>query len=217
MDNENITVQATDNPKKEVTDTVTTTSIDTSSISGKQIIWKVGNSVSTVTTKTPGTIYIDINNASATTSANMYIDISSSLRVPVGVYTALPNPNALTIQLAGGTTEGTNKFTYTGSAAKSLNITPASIGALGAVSANGYWGMATPDKNTSSWIRTSSQGLLPYQSGSIGSGHQGLGTSSWYFADAYIDNVNAKNYKLQNGAAVITYDNTNKCINFTFT
>lgn len=35
----------------------------------------------------------------------------------------------LTVQLNGGTTEGTNKFTFDGSAAKSINITPSSIGA----------------------------------------------------------------------------------------
>lgn len=37
--------------------------------------------------------------------------------------------NNLVIQLNSGTTEGTNKFTYNGSAAKSINITPAKIGA----------------------------------------------------------------------------------------
>lgn len=37
--------------------------------------------------------------------------------------------NDLTIQLNGGTTEGTNKFTFNGSTAKSLNITASSIGA----------------------------------------------------------------------------------------
>ena len=36
---------------------------------------------------------------------------------------------SLTVQLNGGTTEGTNKFTFDGSAAKSVNITPTSIGA----------------------------------------------------------------------------------------
>lgn len=36
---------------------------------------------------------------------------------------------SLTIQLNGGATEGTNKFTFNGSAAKTLNITPSSIGA----------------------------------------------------------------------------------------
>lgn len=35
----------------------------------------------------------------------------------------------MTVKLNGGTTEGTNLFTFNGSAAKSINITPASIGA----------------------------------------------------------------------------------------
>lgn len=58
-----------------------------------------------------------------------------------------------------------------------------------AVSANGYWGMARPDSNTSGWIRTTSSGIIPYQSGGRGAGHCGLGTSSWYFSSAYIDTV----------------------------
>lgn len=58
-----------------------------------------------------------------------------------------------------------------------------------AVSANGYWGMARPDSNTSDWIRTTSAGIIPYQSGGRGAGHCGLGTSSWYFSFAYIDTV----------------------------
>lgn len=43
--------------------------------------------------------------------------------------TTLPNAAAFTLQLNSGGTEGTNKFTYTGAAAKSVNITPAAIGA----------------------------------------------------------------------------------------
>ena len=38
--------------------------------------------------------------------------------------------NNLKIQLNGGTTEGTNQFTFNGSAAKTINITPSGIGAL---------------------------------------------------------------------------------------
>lgn len=38
--------------------------------------------------------------------------------------------NNFTITLNGGTTEGTSKFTFNGSAAKSMNITPANIGAV---------------------------------------------------------------------------------------
>ena len=36
----------------------------------------------------------------------------------------------LVIKLNGGSTEGTNQFTYNGSTAKSINITPSSIGAI---------------------------------------------------------------------------------------
>ena len=37
--------------------------------------------------------------------------------------------NSIKVQLNGGTTEGTNQFTFNGSAAKTINITPSSIGA----------------------------------------------------------------------------------------
>ena len=58
-----------------------------------------------------------------------------------------------------------------------------------AVSANGYWGMADPSSNARVWIRTTNQGIIPYQSGGAGNGHQSLGTSGWYFKAAYIDNI----------------------------
>lgn len=64
---------------------------------------------------------------------------------------------------------------------------------LGAVSANGYYGMTRPDGNISDWIRTTTAGIIPYQSGGAGAGHCGLGTSSWYFSNAYIDTVNCVN------------------------
>lgn len=44
-------------------------------------------------------------------------------------YENLPNPKILKIQLNGGTTEGTNQFSYSGSTEKNINITPSSIGA----------------------------------------------------------------------------------------
>lgn len=36
--------------------------------------------------------------------------------------------NTITVKLNGGTTEGTNKFTFDGSTAKSVDITPSGIG-----------------------------------------------------------------------------------------
>lgn len=43
--------------------------------------------------------------------------------------TSMKNPTSMKIQLNGGTTEGNNQFTYDGSVAKNVNITPAGIGA----------------------------------------------------------------------------------------
>jgi hypothetical protein len=56
---------------------------------------------------------------------------------------------------------------------------------------NGYPALLTPS-GTNNWIRvsnSSSYGLLPNQSGGAGSGHSYLGTSSWYFKYAYIDQI----------------------------
>lgn len=49
--------------------------------------------------------------------------------VTINIPTAQASPHALTVQLNGGSTEDTNKFTFNGGAAKNINITPASIGA----------------------------------------------------------------------------------------
>lgn len=68
----------------------------------------------------------------------------------------------LNISLNGGTAEGTNKFTYDGSSTKTLNITPASIGAaasnhshsLATTSANGF--LSSEDKTKINSIGTPS-------------------------------------------------------------
>lgn len=58
-----------------------------------------------------------------------------------------------------------------------------------AVNANDYYGMAKPDGTATDWIRTTKNGLIPYQSGGKANGHSSLGTSSWYFSTAYISNI----------------------------
>lgn len=98
--------------------------------------------------------------------------------------------NALTVDWSGNvassgtiTEAGTllsNKY-----AAKSHTHTPANIGALAGVSANGYYGMGTPAGNTNDWIRTTVNGIIPYQSG----GASALGTSGWPFNTAYIKTI----------------------------
>ena len=52
----------------------------------------------------------------------------TAITIPT-IPTSLKNPNAITIKLNGGNTEGTNLFTYDGSVAKSIDITPSSISA----------------------------------------------------------------------------------------
>ena len=73
------------------------------------------------------------------------------------------------------------------------------IGALGAISDGSYYGMASPEGSDNVWIRTTAQGIIPYQAGGAGSGHQYLGTSSWYFSQAYIDNIHSSNIYSANG------------------
>ena len=46
--------------------------------------------------------------------------------------TSMVNPNSITVTLNGGSTEDTNKFTYNGGSAKTINITPGNIGAAAA-------------------------------------------------------------------------------------
>ena len=84
---------------------------------------------------------------------------------------------------------------------------------LGTVSANGYYGMARPDGNTSDWIRTTTTGIIPYQSGGAGGGHCGLGTSSWYFSNAYIDTVNCVNASVSGHIDVGGYIQSSNLIN----
>ena len=64
---------------------------------------------------------------------------------------------------------------------------------------NSYWGLCDPDAANNVWIRTTSQGIIPYQSGARGSGHCGLGTSSWYFSYAYVDTYYANKYSTGHG------------------
>ena len=53
---------------------------------------------------------------------------------------------------------------------------------------NGYYGFCTPEADDGDWIRTTRNGLIPYQSG----GYSSLGTSSWRFNDGWFNNINTK-------------------------
>jgi len=59
------------------------------------------------------------------------------------------------------------------------------LGLMGAKSANGYMGLMHPDGGDSAWMRTTSSGLIPYNSG----GASAIGTSTWPFNSGYFKNL----------------------------
>ena len=82
---------------------------------------------------------------------------------------------------------GSISIAYGGTGGTTVNEARANLGVLGANNKNGYYGLACPDGNDTDWIRSTINGLIPYQSGNAGDGHSSLGTSTWYFSEAYID------------------------------
>lgn len=70
--------------------------------------------------------------------------------------------------------------------------TSADIGASKALTTiNGYQGFTLNDGTTSNWIRTTSSGIIPYQTAnsSWDSANSALGTSAWRFANGYVKEV----------------------------
>lgn len=70
--------------------------------------------------------------------------------------------------------------------------TPAEIGASKALTTiNGYQGFTLNDGTTSNWIRTTTSGIIPYQTAdsSWDSANSALGTSAWRFSSGYIKEV----------------------------
>ena len=100
----------------------------------------VGDLIPTIPTKLPNPYAITF--AGAVTGS---YDGSSATTITIPT-TAAATSSSLVIKLNGGTTEGTNQFTFNGSTAKTINITPSSIGAatsghthgVATTSANGF-------------------------------------------------------------------------------
>lgn len=111
-------------------------------------------------------------------TANQAKKVANALSVNGKSYDGSAAINVGTIGIAYGGTGGT-----TASSARTNLSVP------GAKNTNGYYGLTRPDGNEADWIRTTSNGFIPYQSGNAGSGHSSIGTSTWYFSKAYIDNI----------------------------
>lgn len=142
----------------------------------------------------------------ATTLGTFYTGNTTTVQsLPSGSYVSMTGITIVNTaaKVANTLTFSAGKFsskTYNGSSAITVNVPTHTShltndsgfltgNVIRAVSANGYWGMADPSSNAGVWIRTTNQGIIPYQSGGAGNGHQSLGTSGWYFKAAYIDNI----------------------------
>lgn len=166
----------------------------------------------------------------AATSANKLNTNAGSATLPVYFTGGVPkaiNTTGVGISITGNAATATKLATpckigdasFDGSAniaLSTMGAQPAGDYFKGTKDSNGYWGLNTPDGSTSNFIRTSSSGLIPYQSGNIGNGHNSLGTKTWYFANTYVDNTHTKVVEFNDGSANITYDTTNQCITFNF-
>ena len=152
-----------------VTGNTSYTATVTSSTSGSYTIGtlKIGGTDTTIYGK--DTVYTHPSGFTAKTTAGFYkYTVNANGHVTAGAALAKSDITALGISASDHTHSN-----YLGAATTSST----------------YYGMADPDGTTTNWIRTTEQGIIPYESGSLGSGHQSLGTATWYFKNSYIDNM----------------------------
>lgn len=129
-------------------------------------------------------VYIDGDSVSVMNGASLLSEFQgNSVRLCGGT---------MTIAADSGTTSEDSRMTFHGG---SFSFDPAVTGgfSVGGSSVatlrtlNGYKGLGASNADYSSWMRTPSAGLLPYQSG----GASALGTSSWPFTSVYASNLYA--------------------------
>ena len=110
--------------------------------------------------------FVDITPASIGAAAASHKHTKSEI---TDMPTTLPNANALTVTLNGGATEGTDKFTYTGAAIKSINITATNIGAAAANHTHNYAGSASVGGAANSAVKLSAAKKISLTGGATGS------------------------------------------------
>lgn len=133
---------------------------------------------------TSGTLAVARGGTGVTANPSMLTNLGSTSAA--SVFAASPRPGVTgTLPLGNGGTGGTTAATARTNLATWM---------YDLVSNTSYPGLAKPDGTTTGWVRTTQNGLLPYQSGGSG----GIGTSSWPFSNGYFTNL----YK--GGASVAT-------------
>lgn len=88
------------------------------------------NGTGNLTLKLPETVGIHISGNAATATNAIHAAYATDATNATNAAIAYRVKNRLTIKLNGGTTEGTDLFTFIGSDAKTVNITPSGIGAI---------------------------------------------------------------------------------------
>lgn len=91
--------------------------------------------------------------------------------------------------VGAGKITGTLAIAHGGTGGTTAAAARGNLGAMGAASANGYYGMTTPNGDTGDWIRTTTNGIIPYQSG----GSSSLGSDTWFFNEAHIRSITQRN------------------------
>lgn len=107
------------------------------------------------------------------------------------VYTERNKPTASEIGAASSShthnfndiTGGTVPISRGGTSGTTVNAARQNLSVMGVTLANGYYGMTEPGGGTTNYIRTPSNGIIPYQSGLSGSN---IGKSDWIFSNSYI-------------------------------
>lgn len=96
-----------------------------------------------------------------------------------------------------------DRFILNGSAyINELNVGPIGHKPMLAELANDYYGMVDPNGHNGAWIRTTSNGIIPYQSG----GASALGTSTWPFNEVHVNNLYSYNSIRSKGSiSVLSY------------
>ena len=115
------------------------TSVPWSGVTGKPSSMKNPNALTINGTAYDGSAAVSLSLATSGHTHN-YAGSSSAGGV---ANSAAKVTNALTVKLNGGSTEGTNLFTFDGSAAKSVNITASSIGAAASSHTHSYAGSSS--------------------------------------------------------------------------
>ena len=141
-------------------------------------------------------VQTQLNGKAASSHTHNYAGSSSAGGAANSVKTSL------VIQLNGGNTEGTNKFTFNGSAAKTINITPSSIGAAAASHTHNYAGSSSVGGAANSAVKLTTARTI---NGTSFDGTKNITLNAMYAEDLSNKNVSLNTYNLSSGTPKVKY------------